>query len=243
MRKLTFVCVALAGLSVAQSASAITQVWFEAAGSNPASSVVTQGLPGNTLALSCNAAAPGTRCEWLVTVMANTPVTDAGILAWAQDFGSPNAPKLRIKSLNVNTANWTLGVSNGQPGPAGGGPDNLWIGAQGQRGTPGADGTYQLATFVLSKIKPTVPQTPQTWAVFTNVGGNEWGCDIGDATGGAACDANSSYPIVQFGANAPISAEGGGAPQLPVIVGVNIPEPATLSLIGLGLLGLLRRRR
>jgi len=239
MRKLAMVVVALAGLSVAQSASAVTQVWFQATGNNPSSLVTTQGAPGGAPLLNCNVGAPGTRCEWTIQMLMTAPAADAGITAWSNDWSSPNAPKVRVKSLTLNTA---LFPFNPNPGQAGTG-QNLWVGATAGN-TAGVDGAQALlATFVLSKIKPTVPSAPQTWAAFTTVGANEWGCNAFDATGGAVCDANSAYPLVAFGPNAPVLAQGGTIVPLPVILGINTPEPATLSLVCLGALGLLRRRR
>lgn len=234
MRKLVLVAVALAGLSMSQVASAVSQVWFTATGNNAQSTVGASG-PGLPLNLTCTNAAPVV-CSWAVTMHMNAPAADAGITAWSNDFTSPTAG-MAISNLVVNSVPFPFLPANGAPGAG----QNLWVGATAGSISGVEGGDVVLATFTLTKNKTTT--APEAWGVFTTVGGNEWGCNSGDASGGAVCDANSSYPNVQFGANVPVSAQGGTVLPLPVIAGVNVPEPATLSLVALGLLGLIRRRR
>lgn len=253
MKKCLFVCLALAGLGMTQTASAVTQVWFTAAPSlTPGgASVVTQGLPtGAAPDLRCNVTAPGTRCEWIITVNALNGANDANILAWSLDFGSPSGggptAKNRVKSFTVNTATWSANSAPGAPGPAGAGPDNLWVGSRGAAGPPGVPGAMVLGTFILSKTKAAIPPgAGQPWIVTTNVGANEWGCNPNAALpGGPVCQSNGGLPMVKLGGNAAgLGEDGFTGGTLAVITGTNVPEPATLSLIGLGILGLLRRRK
>jgi hypothetical protein len=244
MKVVKFLVVALTVLCMSSAASAITQVWWTAVGNN-ANSVAAPNGPGGTLNLTCIVPAPGTRCEWTVSVLMNAPAADAAIAGWANDYSSPNAPKLEIKSHISTTTPFNFNVQNGQPGQPGTGA--LWTGASAGSlsGVEGAN--ILLATFVLSKDKPTLPVPPgQPWAVFTSIGEQAYGCFGTDPSGGLECDANFGFaPAVQFGSNPPLPGFEIGTPlPLPVITGINvIPEPATLSLVGLGILGLLRRRR
>jgi len=228
MRKLAFVGVALAALSVAQAASAVSQVWFTAVGNNSSSTVTTQGTQGGEpLGLLCNVTAVPTSCAWTVTMMLNTPTADPAVSGWHNDFTTPSGPKLIMSNLVIPASPFPV-ADQGLQGP---GPQLSINSGASTFGTP-FNGQAAIATFVLTKNKLTIPPpNGQDWLVATDIGDFEWG----DTS-------PTGLPQVQFANNPAIQAAGGNNGGT-VIIGRNIPEPATLSLVAVGLLGLLRRRR
>jgi len=222
---------ALMTVAISASANAGGFVWAETA---------TAGGPGEALNLDCDTSGTApVRCEWLITVFYQTDGYSAG--SWMMDL-LPDANS--IEKLTVKA----VGTGYGPTVPGGPiDPNNSFPFGLNQESLAGGyalvdsagsstlsatnPGTYSLFTFVLSKHKN--PADTNIANIFFRVGFNEWG---GDDAGGAE--------IVGFGPNLPRPGTfTGEAEPLPFITIRNTPEPTTLALLGLGLVGLLRRRR
>lgn len=224
MKKNLFMVAALVGAfampAVSQGAASI---WFEyVSGPTDGNGVTSQG-PGQALVIE-KPAAPGSY-TYEIAMLAN--VTDVGLY-------SANTTLSSDSTIAVTNANLIPPVG-GAPTPAGAlgtfGPGDIAtnFGAATFSG-PGYLGNNILLgtlTFVVDKLDD------GTSNVYARVGNGLFGTSqFGTAT-------------VDYGANLGINggvvgAEGDG---LPVISFVNVPEPATLSLLGLGAIALIRRRR
>jgi hypothetical protein len=219
--------------AMASNAYGVGQVWYSGVGNNPASSVLSSG-PGQSLALECDKTLG--QCSWDVTVVYDT--ADGGQTGWALDlFGDPNKFQVTNALATANPIS-AGGTTPGAPGQAFGtpgfDPNILWGDISGFNAAPPAGaGTYNIMTFTLSTIGPVGP--PTLYSLNAWIGGNAFGGNDDLATGNE---------IVQIGPNPPM--DGGPTGVIlpgPVITVNNIPEPATLSLLALGGLALIRRRK
>lgn len=223
-------------LAVASSANAAGRVWFEAAPATGGSSVITPaGSP--TLELECDLT-QGLRCDWVITILYEN--FDGGAFSSSIDLGTlapEDDGKFTVKQLNLGQND--LQVS---PNPfAINGANGLLVeNAGGSNLSPaGAPaGLYTIATLVLSKVK--LPGEFNTSFIYAGIGGTEFG--------GNDPDGFDFYEVVQIGPNPPVIGYNPGpwpdnALDGPVIVVRNVPEPATIGLIALGALALIRRRK
>lgn len=230
---------AVATLAVTSASFAGGAVWFEAMPlpSTGGSGVGVQGAPGASTTLDCDISS-GLRCEWLITIHYTTD--DGGQGGWSLDLSTPEIDgKFNIKGQpqfsgdvlnNAGTAVFGLN----EPRPA----DNATLLLNSMSGAtttpPDGPADHILGSFVLSKNK--LPGELNTSFIYANVGVLEFG---GDDAGG--------YEIITLGGNDPQPGYGFGFPYYvtpnAVITVRNTPEPATLGLIGLGVLALARRRK
>lgn len=219
-------------LAVTSMSFAAGAVWFDASPVTANASGGTAG-PGQGLNLDCDVSA-GLRCDWIVTVVYQT--FDGGAAGWSLDLatdqvdlgkfavkGQPNIPS----SALTGVAFPPTGLNQGTVLIDNIGGTNLTPG-----GAPA--GMYVLFTFELSKNK--LPGELNTSFVYAGVGPAEFG--------GNDPEGFDFYEVVQIGPNAPRPGYyNGGLEALPVITIRNTPEPATLGLIGLGVLAMARRRK
>jgi hypothetical protein len=211
------------------------QVWYSATGLNPQSTVGASG-PGQTLQLGCDKTLPGTTCAWDVALHYDTQ--DGGQTGWALDLFQPNAGGPFSVTNAVATANPISagGTTPGAPGQAFGTPGFdpriLWGDISGTNAAPpAAAANYIVMTFTLSKTGVD--------AAVHNL--TAW---IGGGAFGGNDDPLTGNEIVQIGPNAPVDGGPTGVElPLPVITVTNVPEPATLSLLALGAIALIRRRK
>lgn len=227
-------------LAVTSMANAVGVVWFEAQGVLPNSS--SDGLGGSGLGrglkVDCDVT-QGLRCEWLVSVFYQN--FDGGAFGWALDVGTleDTDGKLIIKDVILPTSALAtdVGVSdvNNSFGFA---PGSLLLNANGNNPNGAPAGTYLLMQFILSKNKR--PGEFQTTRIYTGIGFSEFGGN--DTAGG--------YEIISVGPNPQGPGANNEALIWPdnamsnaILVINNVPEPATIGLLGLGLLTLVRRRR
>lgn len=224
---------AVATLAVTSMSFAAGSVWFEAQAQTPNATAGTGG-PGQDLSLDCDISG-GLRCDWLVTVFYNN--TDGGAGGWGLDLGTLNPAddgKFTIKSFNI-PSNALNAIANP---PALNNGSLLAENAGGFNFNPPPAGLFVLATFVLSKNK--LPGELNTSSIYVGIGSVEFGGDDADGF--------DVYEVVQIGSNAPVIGYNPGPwpynalPNAAITVR-NTPEPATLGLLGLGVLALGRRRK
>ncbi len=236
--RILLAAVVLAGLS--STAKAVNMIWWEAESLN-ADSLVLQEGEGLNLDLQCglDGAPLPMRCEWEITMYLRN---DQGISGWANDLATnPDDDSLFVTGFEYMT--WHGGKTAGYYYPfdyvnywatTGSGDALLTNTAAFRLGTIGPPPAwypngYPLLRFTLSKDK--TPEWVPGWTdIHTTLGDFGWGPD-------------PEYILVQFGDNAPIPLFTGNSPAGPVISVFNIPEPATVTLLGLGALLLARRRR
>lgn len=231
MKVAKILVVAIVGLAMASTAQAGVQVWFEAtpAGGTAVPSVVTQGAAGGNTALKCNKTGltGNVTCAWDIVVKA---LIGAGPASTGYDVrltGSANT--LSVAGAPAPAYGSNNYTSNSFPLTTGGG--YLIDGSQ-AAAAAGATGTQTLYSFRLVLTKVATDTNPVS--VSAENGPNAWGAT--DGTSGS----------VQYGGNA----SGNGNPHnlygpgpVPVINITQTPEPATLGLIGLGVVALIRRRK
>jgi hypothetical protein len=223
MKKNLFMVVALVGafMMPAVSQGAAT-VWFEYAGGDLAA--VSGGGPNETLVLEKDLT-PGTY-NFAVTMYAN--VTDIGV------FGA-NSTLVADGPVSVSSATLN-GPANGIPtnanglGVVGPGPIAVNFGGIAIFGSGYLGDNIDMGTFNLTIVKTDPIGDINITAI---IGGQRWG------------NSDSTATQVTFGPNPSVSGGtiGNGTGGLPVISIVQVPEPATLSLLGIGAMALIRRRR
>jgi hypothetical protein len=228
-------------VGLVSTAKAVNMVWWEAEPMNGDSFVIQQG-EGLNLELQCGLEIYPLpmRCEWNITMYLRN---DQGISGWANDLGTmPDDDSMSVEGFEYMT--WyqsPKGLGYYYPfdyvnyaATTGSGDALLTNTAAFRLGTIGPPlpqyypNGYPLLRFTLSKDK-----TPEWVPGWTDI--HTTGSDLGewDATW---------YSIIQFGDNPPIWNFPGNSPAGPVISVFNIPEPATITLLGLGALLLARRR-
>lgn len=207
-------------------------VWYSATGNNAQSTVGSAGA-GQTLELGCDKT-PG-QCSWNVTLMYDT--ADGGQTGWALDlFGDPSkfvVSNAAVVANAISAGGSTPGAAGQAFGTPGFDPNILWGDISGFNAAPPAGaGSYQLMTFTLSTIGA------PTNAIYNL---NAW---IGGNAFGGNDDGDTGTEIVTVGPNAPVlGTPTGEILPLPVIRVTNVPEPATVTLLALGALAAIRRRR
>lgn len=220
---------ALVTLAVSAAANASGFVWASTTG--PGS-----GPPAGPLVLDCDTTpggGPAVRCEWLITIFYQTDGYGGG--GWSLDlYEDPGQiDKVHVKNYDyVETAANDPNDPNNNAFPDSVNANGFLIQSLGSvTFQPTGPGVWPLATILLSKNK--LPGDTNIYSIGFGVGFNEFG---GDDGGG--------YEVVALGPNAPRPGFYIGAPEPnPGIVIRNTPEPSTLALLGLGVVGLIRRRR
>lgn len=225
MKVATRVVALLAVLASATAANAATHVWFSAVATSPTASVVTNGSLGASTVLMCQKDLGP--CTWAITMAFANDAGDETISGWSNALISTGAPdKVSVDqgSLVYAVNNFT---SHAAPATYGFSPGPILRNANGQDFGAGGSGG-NLGTFTLRKAGIGL----QTEHIFLWTDDTEWA-----TTGG-------NYPDMQAGGNATLPGAGGAGTDLgEVITIINFPEPSSLSLLGLGALALIRRRR
>jgi hypothetical protein len=221
---------AMAILASATMANAASVVFYTATSGNAQSGITTQGSatpsPGLPLNLTCDTSgAPGS-CSWVITMQA--AIGPGGVLGWSSDLVtgagngvSASAPAIVAGPFNNATA----------PGTPGSGA-SLLLGSHGQTFSAVQPQTLSLLTFTLSRSFAT---------------GN---LSVATINAGTAADASvvwtnettGDYESVGFAPNLPGSGQEGTMGLLPSIIITNTPEPASLGLLAIGAMALIRRR-
>jgi hypothetical protein len=224
MKKNMFMVAALVGaLAMPAISQGAATVWFEYVGGDGAPT--SGGGPGETLVIE-KPNAPGTY-HFTINMVAN--VTDVGIYGNITTLladGPVAASDLTVVPPPGGAPNAASGL--GTPGP---GPIAVNFGGAVFSGNGYLGPDLLMATIDLTIVK--LGGEMGDVGIYPVIGTTLWG------------DQFFGAPDVSFGPNGPVSGAvaGAGANGLPSVVIHWVPEPATLSLLGLGAIALIRRRR
>lgn len=210
-------------------------VWAQAVPNSPGASVISQG-PIQTLSLGCNPL-PGQQCLWDITIMMDSEGHRA--YSWALDVETRAQDTGRIAVQGsfffppsaINEGTHAPNVLNGANGKMIKGPYGYSL--------DGPTGTFELAQFTLAMNQSPGGES-STLPIYAGVGQFEFG---GDGPNG--------YNTVRIGPNARRVGDWRFNPgtgdtllePLPFIQIQNIPEPATIALLGLASSFMVARRK
>jgi hypothetical protein len=211
-------------LAMVSTASAVEQVWFVASGQNANSLVESQGSAGHSTTLLAND--PGENSRWLIEMWVRCDGLNGGILGY--DISMTTAESDTFGDTLVTAAPTGFTVDVGTVGADG---SLLRYNATNYSTGYMMAGDFMVGSFFLNDIHEGDPEWDYIYA----------GCGVYGWGYGASGD----YVQVQYGGAAAIEAWGPPPDNwaaLPAISIHELPEPATLVLLGLGLVSLLRRR-
>lgn len=219
MKKIVSMVVALALAAGASVAQAADNAWFTLQSGGPGVSLISQG-PGQALIIE-KGPGPGTTN---LTIGYNITSEQGGMGGYAIALNATATADQQVTFSNPQ--NVGAGYTAPFPGPIGQG---LVYGA----GAPaGNGGTGLVLTFNLSILKPA--SSPGEVLVLGQFGPTEQAYGNGSLWFGSVGPNPPDYGSAAFY---------GTWGDLPVIVIRNIPEPASIALLGLGALALIRRRK
>lgn len=229
MKVATRVVAILAVLASATAANAATHLWFTASNPTGTAGITNAGGPGVGTDLTCDDTLANAVCQWTITMAFQNDAGDEAMSGWATDLATREqiTGKISITSFLYASNNFT---THAPANPVLGAGPQLLFNANGTDFGAGSSGTV-LGTFTLRKVKTAAGST-NVDHIYATSGGNEWAGVFGD------------YPDMQAGGSAVVPQGGAGGTDLgDVITITNRPEPATMSMLGLGALALIRRRR
>lgn len=221
MKKIASMLVALAMAAGASVAQAADNAWFTLQGGGPDVTVISQG-PGQALVIE-KQPGPGT-----TTLTIGYNVSSAGGPLGGYAYAL-NAQSQGQTALFSNPQNVGAGFSAPFPGPTG---ETLVYGAGSPAGT-GAPGLVSTFTLVINKLGP-LGETN----IFGDFGPTAQAYASGYAWYGRVGPNPVTYGLPNYADDV-----GPGWGPLPVITIRNIPEPASIALLGVGALALIRRRK
>jgi len=228
MRMVRNLVMALAILASATAANAASFTWYETGNTNGNGAGGAGGAQGTALNLTCDTSGPAGSCSWTIT--ARAAIGAPGLFGWGTDLATAPGNGVSASNPAISAGPFTAGTPQLNPGTPGTGA--ALLSGSGAFNTGGATPqTLALMTFTLTRSFVTgdlssasimagpTSNTTYVWATF-----------------------DGNLEDVGYAANAPVMALPGEFGNLPSIVIQNVPEPTSLSFLGLGVLALVRRR-